>query len=184
MAQCKGIKADGNRCSYQAKEGSDYCGMHQEDYEGGRPTKFDCIDIGQVEILASKGFTDVEMSEFFGVSKQTWNNYKKQYPEFFDSLKRGKNYADAKVEASLYQRAIGYSHPEVKIMQHDGMPIKVDLIKHYPPDTAAAFIWLKNRQPEKWKDSPDTPPDKPNYEQYLKALGTVAEDVWQESKQD
>lgn len=27
-----------------------------------------------------------------------------------------------------------------------------ELTKHYPPDTVAAFIWLKNRQPKLWKD--------------------------------
>ena len=24
--------------------------------------------------------------------------------------------------------------------------------EHYPPDTTAAIFWLKNRQPEKWRD--------------------------------
>ena len=24
--------------------------------------------------------------------------------------------------------------------------------EHFPPDTAAAFIWLKNRQPHRWRD--------------------------------
>jgi hypothetical protein len=28
----------------------------------------------------------------------------------------------------------------------------VPTTKHYPPDTAAAIIWLKNRQPERWRD--------------------------------
>jgi len=27
-----------------------------------------------------------------------------------------------------------------------------ELTKHYPPETGAAFLWLKNRQPKKWKD--------------------------------
>ncbi|MHB1956052.1 MAG: hypothetical protein ACYCOU_20160, partial [Sulfobacillus sp.] len=24
--------------------------------------------------------------------------------------------------------------------------------KHYPPDTQAAMFWLRNRQPERWKE--------------------------------
>ncbi len=25
-------------------------------------------------------------------------------------------------------------------------------VKHYPPDTQAASLWLRNRQPDKWRD--------------------------------
>jgi hypothetical protein len=25
-------------------------------------------------------------------------------------------------------------------------------VANYPPDTAAASLWLRNRQPEKWRD--------------------------------
>ena len=28
----------------------------------------------------------------------------------------------------------------------------VPYVEHFPPDTAAAFIWLKNRQPHRWRD--------------------------------
>ena len=30
--------------------------------------------------------------------------------------------------------------------------VEVPYTEHYPPDTAAAFIWLKNRQSGKWRD--------------------------------
>jgi len=33
-AQCEAIKADGERCSNKAKEGSKYCGVHAKKYEG------------------------------------------------------------------------------------------------------------------------------------------------------
>ena len=50
------------------------------------------------------------------------------------------------------QRARGYSHPAVKIMQYEGRPIEVECIQHYSPDTQAASLWLRNRQPAKWRD--------------------------------
>lgn len=28
----------------------------------------------------------------------------------------------------------------------------VPTIKHYPPDTVAGIFWLKNRQPDKWRE--------------------------------
>jgi hypothetical protein len=37
-------------------------------------------------------------------------------------------------------------------MQYEGQPIEVEYIQHYPPDTQAASLWLRNRQPGKWRD--------------------------------
>jgi hypothetical protein len=31
-------------------------------------------------------------------------------------------------------------------------PVVVHYIEHCPPDVGAAFIWLKNRDPERWRD--------------------------------
>jgi hypothetical protein len=53
---------------------------------------------------------------------------------------------------SLYHRACGYSHKAVKIFQHGGQTIEHEYIERYPPDTAAAIIWLKNRRPQEWRD--------------------------------
>jgi large subunit ribosomal protein L21 len=33
IAQCKAVKADGERCSNKAKEGSEYCGVHAKKYD-------------------------------------------------------------------------------------------------------------------------------------------------------
>ena len=31
-------------------------------------------------------------------------------------------------------------------------PVYAPYTEHYPPDTAAAFIWLKNRRKQDWRD--------------------------------
>jgi hypothetical protein len=31
-------------------------------------------------------------------------------------------------------------------------PVVVHYTEHCPPDVAAAFIWLKNRDPDRWRD--------------------------------
>lgn len=118
----------------------------------GRPTKFTPEILAQAEKLAKLGLTDVEMADVFGVTEQTFNNWKKSQPDFFESLKNGKALADANVAESLYHRALGYSHPAVKIMTAGGAIEQVPYTEHYPPDTAAAIFWLKNRQPRKWRD--------------------------------
>jgi len=95
------------------------------------------------------------MASFFGVSEVTFNAWKKENPGFLKSLKEGKGYADANVASRLYQRAMGYEHPEDKIFNDDGTPLIVPTIKHYPPDTTAAIFWLKNRRKEQWRDRQD-----------------------------
>lgn len=117
-----------------------------------RPTKYKPEFENQALILAEKGFTDEEVAAVFNVTEQTINNWKKQFPQFFESLKKGKAIADQKVVQSLYQRALGYSHPEVHITNYQGDITKTDIIKHYPPDTTACIFWLKNRDKENWRD--------------------------------
>lgn len=120
--------------------------------KGGRPSKLGTVDRGQVEKLAKAGWTDVQMAEFFGVTEKTWNNWKKKEPEFFQSLKDWKMEADHAVERSLYERARGYSHPDVHITSYQGEVTITDIEKHYPPDSTAAIFWLKNRKPAEWRD--------------------------------
>ena len=105
------------------------------------------------------GATDVKMAEYFGVSEVTFNAWKKKHPSFLKSLKKGKEEADAEIAKALYHRAKGYSHPEDKIFNDNGTPLVVPTIKHYPPDTAAAFIWLKNRQKDLWRDQKNDEPE-------------------------
>ncbi len=121
----------------------------------GRPTKYKKEFAEQARKLCLLGFIDEELADFFNVQVSTLNNWKKAHPQFLESLRSGKSIADADVADSLYNRALGYSHKEDKIMansQNPHDPVIVETTKHYPPDTGAAFIWLKNRQPEKWRD--------------------------------
>jgi hypothetical protein len=54
----------------------------------------------------------------------------------------------------LYHRGLGYQHEAVKIFMPAGAaaPVYAPYIEHYPPDTQAASLWLRNRQPAKWRD--------------------------------
>jgi len=101
------------------------------------------------------GATDKEMADFFGVAESTLNLWKKEHKEFSESLKRGKVLADANVANRLYQRAMGYEHPEDKIFNDNGEPLIIPTVKHYPPDSVAAIFWLKNRRKDQWRDKQD-----------------------------
>ena len=98
------------------------------------------------------GATDKRLAEFFEIDEATINRWKVKYPKFCEALKDGRERADAEVADSLFQKAKGYSHKDTYISHYQGEVIKEEYIKHYPPDTAACFIWLKNRQSDLWKD--------------------------------
>lgn len=127
----------------------------QEKNPEGRPSCYTDKYAEQAYKLALLGATDKELADFFGVCEKTINNWKKAFPEFLQSLKRGKIQADAEVAEKLYQRAKGYEHPEVKVFCQEGEIITHEVVKHYPPDTGAAMAWLKNRRKAYWRDSHD-----------------------------
>ena len=116
-----------------------------------RPTKYKdeyCRIAYQMALL---GATDKELAMAFDTTEQTINNWKKR-DEFFESLKKGKLHADAEVADRLFQRATGYEHEDLYITQYQGEIVKETINKYYPPDTTAAIFWLKNRQPNSWRD--------------------------------
>lgn len=120
----------------------------------GRPSLFDKVDLIQVEKLCKLGATDKQIADFYEVNEDTIYEWKKVHPEFSEALKRGKLVADSTIADSLFQRAKGYEHADCEVLmaQKTGEPVIVPLIKYYPPDTTACIFWLKNRQPELWRD--------------------------------
>lgn len=120
---------------------------------GGRPSKYKPEFAEQAKQLTDLGATDRELAVFFKVAESTLNLWKLEHHEFSESLKLGKEMADRRVEQSLYHRARGYSHEAVKIlMTKDGDVYREEYVEHYPPDTTACIFWLKNRQPQLWRD--------------------------------
>jgi hypothetical protein len=117
-----------------------------------RPSKFNANHCQYAENLAMLGATDADLARAFDVAESTINLWKKEHPEFSESLKRGKDEADACVGQRLFQRATGYSHEDCHVSNFQGQITVTPLVKHYPPDTTAAIFWLKNRRPDLWRD--------------------------------
>lgn len=122
----------------------------------GRPTKYRKEFAKQAEKLCKKGFTDKDLANFFDVQEQTINNWKKDHPEFLESLKEGKRHSDDLVEDSLYRRALGYKYEELKTETSKDGTKETVTIKQLAGDTTAQIFWLKNRRPEKWRDKTET----------------------------
>jgi hypothetical protein len=150
----------------------------------GRPVRYRPEYAEQAYKLCLLGATDKDMADFFSVAERTIIRWRDAHDDFCQSIKRGKSVADANVAHALYHRAIGCSHPDVHVSNFQGQITVTELTKHYPPDTAAAFIWLKNRQPHKWRDKVEVesevnvnmfPPKEELDARYAKALAEAEE---------
>lgn len=112
----------------------------------GRPSKLASVNLNQVEALGQYGLTQEEIAHILGVADSTLRRWKKN-PDFSAALKKGMVKADAKIVKALYLKAFGY----VQLRRRPGQP---DEEIHVPGDTTAQIFWLKNRQPDRWKDRP------------------------------
>lgn len=82
-----------------------------------------------MEGWARDGLTDEQIADKMDITRKTLYEWKAKYSDICNTLKKGKDYADYKVENALYQSAL------------DG-------------NTTAQIFWLKNRRPDKWRDKP------------------------------
>lgn len=119
-----------------------------------------------VEGWARNGLTDEQIANNLGISKDTFYKYKKEYSDFSDALKKGKEVVDIEVENALLKKALGgkekllkpiklkqvfYSDNGKKLKEYEEI-VMVEEEVLIPPDTTAQIFWLKNRKPDVWRD--------------------------------
>lgn len=94
----------------------------------GRP-KFEITDeiIKKVEALAAQGLSLEQIASVIGCSADTVGRRKKDNAKFADAIKRGQNKGIATITNALFQKA-------------------------KTGDNAAMIFYLKNRDPENWRE--------------------------------
>lgn len=118
----------------------------------GRPTDYKPEYAEQAAKLCALGATDFELADFFEVNTATIYRWRNTHEQFCEAVSRGKEKLDERVERSLYNRAVGYSYESEKVFNYQGEIVRTGTVEHVPPDPGAALNWLKNRQPDKWRD--------------------------------
>ena len=109
----------------------------------------------KLEAWARDGLIDEQIAKNMGITPSTLYEWKKNYSEISESLKKGKEVVDIQVENALLKRALGYSYKEIKEEKTvDGKRVTVTT-KEVVPDTTAQIFWLKNRRSERWRDKQD-----------------------------
>ncbi len=117
---------------------------------------------------AREGLTDEEIARKMKISRSTLSEYKKKYSDISDTLKKEKEIVDYEVENALLKKCLGYNvkvlkNIKLKKVEYNSKGYKKsekeEIVEvydevHIPADTTAQIIWLKNRQPDKWRDKP------------------------------
>lgn len=103
----------------------------------------------EIEGMARDGLTDKQMAHNIGIAESTLNEWKNRFPEFKESLKRGKEVIDREVENALLKTALGFYYTEEQVTNSGGV---VTTKKYSKPNTTAQIFWLKNRKQAEWRD--------------------------------
>lgn len=139
-------------------------------HPGGRPTKYKPEYVQIVyDACSGYGLDNKGLAKILLTTPQTIATWMKEYPEFFDAVKAGKDLWNTHtVEDSLLKRTMGYKYIETTreplYNPLTGKPLKdpktgKDIIavtkkvtKNVAPDTTAIIFYLKNRDPGRWRD--------------------------------
>ena len=120
----------------------------------------------EIKHWCREGLTDAEIVKRLGIAARTFINYKKKHPELMKVIIEGKSIADYRVEDALYKRALGYQADETtrerkfnKDTQEYETVITKIVTKEIVADPTSMIWWLKNRRPEKWRDSTEKAED-------------------------
>ena len=117
--------------------------------------------------FARRGLTNKQIAEdAIGISQGRLYEWIKRYPEIDEALKRGKINPDVQVENALYLSALGQTVKVKKpmkikkrILRNDRTVSEEEEIviveeeQYIKPDVTAQIFWLKNRLPDRWRNT-------------------------------
>lgn len=111
-----------------------------------------------IEKWCRDGLSERQICTNLGIGHSAFNVYKKQYPELTDALKKAREVIITELENALIKRALGQTYEETKVSIRDvgGKQVKFTekTTKYLPPDVAAIYILLKNKDRGNWSDNP------------------------------
>lgn len=115
-----------------------------------RPSKYEthvAPRLKEVEDWLRNGAAETDIARNLGIAVSTLCEYKKEFSEFSEVLKKTRACVDAEVENALLEKC-------------------------RKGDTTAIIFWLKNRRPKQWRDKPEA-----QDEEQPKKINVVWEDA-------
>jgi len=142
----------------QAVETYDENGLRLNRTKRGTGTKYNDTFPDQLREYVKEhkeGMSRAEVGRLFHASPRAVTNWINRYPEFKQALIECRLIVDQEVVKSLYDRAVGYTYTETKVVKDgEGNILKEETVtKLMAPDVAAQQFWLTNRQKDQWKNT-------------------------------
>ena len=120
---------------------------------GGRPTDYKPENAEIARHACMLGASNETLAERFAVTRRTIDNWIATIPEFGDAVREGRQLADESVVAALYARATGMERTAIRVTSGGAEPVTTTHTVQALPDVRACIFWLRNRRPEKWRES-------------------------------
>lgn len=146
----------------------------------GKPGKYDDYVKPYLSLISEwcRTMTERQIAEKLGIGYSTFNQYKVDYPELGECIKKGKQNLIADLRSALIKKAKGYKYTEVKTTEEAvKLPeeiyeflidagfteeqinvsrlVKTEIAhKEMSPDVAAINLALKNYDKENWSNDP------------------------------
>lgn len=133
---------------------------------GRKPKIKDIINKNNDKIMewAGLGYTNKQICNNLNISEASFYKYLEKDFTFLEALKKEKMNVDVQVENALLKRALGYSY-KVKMIEvipdasgkgkKSNVKVIKEVEKQVPGDVTAQIFWLKNRQPGKYRNTPE-----------------------------
>ncbi len=122
-------------------------------YETDIKPRFD-----EITYWLRSGASEKQIYENLGITKDTFYRYKRNYKEFSDLLKNGRQALVMQLRNTLIKKAMGFEYTEVKQYAREENGNKVTYVekttKTALPDVAALNLCLKNYDPDNWANDP------------------------------
>lgn len=110
--------------------------------------------IAKVKIAAIECRTTKQFCEFLDVDSVIFKHWVNTNIEFRKAYRSWRDHATEQVEQALAKKAIGFTKRTRKqILTRAGQVVELVQEEYFPPDSAAAGMWLKNRNGKEWKDT-------------------------------
>lgn len=146
----------------------------------GKPGKYEDYVKPYLPLISEwcQTMTESQIAKKLGVGYSTWNQYKVDYPEVREAIKKGRQNLVAELRSALIKKAKGYEYIETKeTTEHIKWPeeiyealldagftadqiatsriVKTEVAhKKSHPDVAAINLALKNYDKENWRNDP------------------------------
>lgn len=125
--------------------------------KGGRPSVYSTKikpNLKLIALLRNHGIYHDDIAKMLNIAPSTYYKHKKEIEEFSESSKKSDESLVEKIEASMYDLALGKAKSTKIEYRYNEIGEEIAVkktVEHLPADKVAQFFVLTNLAPNRWK---------------------------------